>query len=195
MNAMRATAFLCSSVLLLSCSGATPPRAQYLLRAETETHSARAQAPIRVGLGRVALAPYLNQTGIVVQTTDGQVRVARQHHWAEPLDAGLRSFLRADISNTLGFDVNAGRPDGAGWDYTIEVYVDRLHGTMNGTAVLDASYRIAPRDTNGAAIEYRFSRTTTLARQGYPGLVDAEAGLVRQLAAAIAESIRSLNAP
>ena len=60
---------------------------------------------------------------------------------------------------------------------------------MTGTAVLDASYRITPRPEAGDVAAYRFSRSVPLPREGYPGLVDAEADLVRQLAQAIAASL------
>jgi uncharacterized lipoprotein YmbA len=75
----------------------------------------------------------------------------------------------------------------------VDVYVDRLHGTMAGTAVLDASYRITPRPGAGDGAEYRFSRSAPLPREGYPGLVDAEAELARRLAQAIAASLREIG--
>jgi hypothetical protein len=189
---MRNAAFL-SVVLLVACAGSSAPRTQYLLRAEPAERSGPVQAPVRVGLGRVTVAPYLDQSGIVVETEAGQVQAAREHQWAEPLDAGLRSYLRAGMSAALGYDVSARPTDLDDWDYTVEVYVDRLHGTMAGTAVLDASYRITPRPGAGDVAAYRFSRSAPLPREGYPGLVDAEADLARQLAQAIAASLREIG--
>jgi len=188
---MRNTIFLFLS-LLVACAGSSAPRTQYLLRAEPAQRAGRVEAPFRIGLGRIAVAPYLDQAGIVVQTQASQVEAARQHQWAEPLDAGLRSLLRAEMSEALGHDVSAGPADGSGWDYTVDVYFDLLHGTMAGNAVLDAGYRITPRPGAGEAVEYRFSRSAPLPREGYPGLVEAEADLARQLARAIATSLREL---
>jgi len=185
---MRNAAFL-SVVLAVACAGSSAPPTQYLLRAEPAEQSGRVEAPVRVGLGRVTVAPYLDQSGIVVETEAGQVHAAREHRWAEPLDAGLRSYLRVEMSETLGYDVSASPADLVHWDYTVDVYVDRLHGTMAGAAVLDASYRITPRPGAGDVAAYRFSRSAPLPREGYPGLVDAEADLVRQLAQAIAASL------
>ena len=189
---MRNAAFL-SVVLLVGCAGSSAPPTQYLLRAEPAERSSRVQAPVRVGLGRVDVAPYLDQSGIVVETAAGQVQAAREHQWAEPLDAGLRSYLRAEISVALGYDVSGSPADLVQWDYTVDVYVDRLHGTMAGKAVLDASYRVTPRAGSEDAAAYRFSRSAPLPREGYPGLVDAEADLVRQLAQAIAASLREIG--
>jgi hypothetical protein len=189
---MRNAAFL-SVLLLVACAGSSAPRTQYLLRAEPAERSGRVEAPVRVGLGRVTVAPYLDQSGIVVETEAGQVQAAREHQWAEPLGAGLRSYLRAEMSAALGYDVSAGRTDLGDWDYTVDVYVDRLHGTMAGKAVLDASYRITSRPVAGDVTAYRFSRSAPLPRAGYRGLVDAEADLVGQLAQAIAASLREIG--
>jgi uncharacterized lipoprotein YmbA len=189
---MRNAAFL-SVVLLVACAGSSDPLTQYLLRIEPAERAGRAEAPVRVGLGRVSVAPYLDQSGIVVETEAGQVQSARQHQWAEPLAAGLRSYLRAGMSEALGYDVSARPADLDHWDYTVDVYVDRLHGTMAGTAVLDASYWITPRPGAGDVARYRFSRSAPLPREGYPGLVDAEADLARQLAQAIASSLREIG--
>jgi len=189
---MRNAAFL-SVVLLVACAGSSTLSTQYLLRAEPAERSGRVEAPVRVGLGRIDVAPYLDQSGIVVETEAGQVQAAREHQWAESLDAGLHSYLRAEMSAALGYDVSGSPADLAQWDYTVEVYVDRLHGTMDGTAVLDASYRITPRAGAGDVAAYRFSRSAPLPREGYPGLVDAEADLVRQLAQAIAASLGEIG--
>jgi len=188
---MRNVAFLSLVLLLLvACAGSSAPRTQYLLRAAAPERAERLEVPVRVGLGRVAVAPYLDQAGIVVQTEQRQVQAAHGHEWAEPLEASLRTFLRAEMSEALGYDVSVSPSSSLPWDYTVDVYVDQLHGTMAGTAWLDASYRITPRTAAGEVAEYRFSRSAPLPREGYPGLVDAEADLVRQLAQAIAASLR-----
>ena len=189
---MRNAAFV-FVMLLVACAGSSDPLTQYLLRIEPAERAGRAEAPVRVGLGRVAVAPYLDQSGIVVETEVGQVQAARQHQWAEPLDAGLRSYLRAEMSEALGYHVSASQANLDYWDYRVDVYIDRLHGTMAGTAVLDASYRITPRPGAGDVAEYRFTRSAPLPREGYPGLVDAEADLARQLAQAMAASLREIG--
>lgn len=190
---MRTTAAL-ALLFLVACAGSSPPRTQYLLRAELVERAGRVEAPLRIALGRVAVAPYLDQSGILVETAARQVSAAREHEWAEPLADGLRSLLRAELSDALGQEVLAERGPGRTWDYTVDVTVDRLHGTMQGTAVLDASYWITPTAGAGEAGVYRFSRFARLPREGYAGLVDAEAELTRQLAQAIAGSFRELDA-
>ena len=121
----------------------------------------------------------------------GQVRAARHHQWAEPLDAGVRAYLRAEISAAVGYEVSATPVDGIAWDYTVDVHVERLHGTMQGMAVLDASYLVSGPDTK--ATEYRFHGSLPLPREGYPGVVDAEAALARELAQSIASALRDID--
>jgi uncharacterized lipoprotein YmbA len=189
---MRSTALVLATSLLLGCAGATPERTLYLLRTEPVDASGRVEAPLSVGLDLVTVAPYLDQDGIIVETDVGQVQAAREHRWAEPLDAGLRSLLRAGISRALGYEVSANVADRSTWAYTVDVNVDRMHGTMLGTAVLDATYRITPSPGAGEAASYRYARAATLTRKGYPGLVEAQQRLALDLATAIVESLRSL---
>ncbi|MBW2536894.1 MAG: membrane integrity-associated transporter subunit PqiC [Deltaproteobacteria bacterium] len=190
---MRNAALSSLLLLLVACASSPAQQTLYLLHPEPAAESGLVGAPRAVGLARVGVAPYLAQTGIVVQTEPGQLQVARLHHWAEPLEAGLRSLMRAEMSRALGYEVSDGRGGRADWDYTIDVYVDRLHGSMTGRAVLDASYRIAARAGGSEVVEYRFSSSVPLPRAGYPGLVDAQADLARQLARAIPGSLLELE--
>jgi uncharacterized lipoprotein YmbA len=191
---MRNAALACL-LLLVACAGSTPQRSQYLLRAEEPPGTRRVDAPVSVVLDRVAVAAYLDRRGLVMETADHQVREARHHQWAEPLDRGLRRLLRAELSKALGYPVSAEAGQRAAWDYTVDVQIDQLHGTAAGRARLVAGFRIAPATAGGEPAAFRFSRETPLAREGYAALVDAEIALARQLAADIAEALRTLGAP
>lgn len=186
---------IATSALWLACASATPPPTQYLLRDASLGQSGRVEAPQWIALGSVRVAPYLRTTGIVVETEPGQVRAARSHEWAEPLEAGLRSTLGTGLSAALGYPVSDDASGRSAWDYRVDVAVDRLHGSMTGSALLTASYRIERAAEAGDAVEYRFAETLSLPREGYAGVVAAETALVRQLAGAIAASLRELGAP
>jgi uncharacterized lipoprotein YmbA len=121
------------------------------------------------------------------------VRPARYHQWAEPLDEGLRRLLRAEISKALGYQVSADALQRKQWDYAVEVSVEQLHGTLAGEALLSASWRIARGDGAEPVAEFRFTRSAPLAEDGYAALVAAEIDLARQLAVAIADSLRELG--
>jgi uncharacterized lipoprotein YmbA len=162
-------------------------RTHYLLRAETPERTTRVEGVARVGLSRVIVAPYLDQSGIVVESAAREITPARNHQWAEPLEDGLRLLLRSELSTALGEEVGLDPADRSRWQHDVQVFVEQLHGTMSGRAVLVADFRIASR--GGETTEYRFARTQPLASEGYGGLVDAEAALVRELAQAIATAI------
>ena len=143
---MRAIA-LASTLLLLACGGSAPARTQYLLRAQAPEGTVRVDIPARVGLGRVVVAPYLDQSGIMMETAANQVTPARNHTWAEPLDNATLIFLRATLSSALGEEVGLDPSDRSLWKYSVEVFVEQLHGTLAGQAMLVASYRITPAAT------------------------------------------------
>lgn len=191
--AVTCSAALASLALLVACSSPAPNPTYYLMRGEAPEASGRLNGSIRVGLGRLIVAPYLlTGPGIVVETAPGEVRAARQHQWAEPLDAGLRWFLRAEIARAIGDEVGGGLVDFKDWDYTIDVYIARFHGTLTGTALLEGSYVIRPRADSQEQREYRFAETRPLPAEGYAALVAAEQRLASELGASIAEALREL---
>ena len=178
-------------VLVAACAGApAPPSTYYLMRANVSDGVARVEAPVAIGLGRVDMAPYLSGSGLVLETGANEVRSARRHLWAEPLDASLRLYLRAQISNELGYEVSADVALQGAWDYVVDVSVEELHGTLSGEARLVASWSIARSDDAEEIAAFRFASSRPLARDGYAALVDAEIALVGELAAAIASSLR-----
>jgi len=187
---MRVVALSCC-LLLLACSGATPARTQYLLRtAEPASHVAAQTGLARVGMGRITVAPYLDQFGIVVETEEREVRAARNHQWAEPLADGLRLYLRDAIAGSLGEDVAASVSEHSVYGVVVDVFVEQLHGTRDGQAVLVASYRIeVPGSKTRKVVERRFADAKPIEKRGYAGLVDAEVALLSRLANAIAAEI------
>ena len=70
-------------------------------------------------------------------------------------------------------------------------FVYAIGDRETGEAVLVARWRVTPAAGKGEVATYQFSATRPLAREGYAGLVDAEIDLAGELAAAIAESLRS----
>ena len=187
---MRTQMLLFGSVALvvLGCTSPAPKTTHYLLPMETPSGRAQLDDPVRIGLRRVTVANYLGQPGLVIETQPNEIRSARHHLWAEPLEEGLRRFLRNEISTALGYDVGADPTQQIYWERTIDVSIDRMHGDLTGQARLVAHWRVTPKD--GAPSTHRFAATQPLPREGYPGLVDAEVALARQLARAIASSLR-----
>ena len=190
---MRTAAFACVLLLLPACASDPPPRTQYLLRAELPSETSQIEAPVAIVLSRVTVASYLRSPGLVVESEEHQVRPARYHVWAEPLDEGLRRYLRTEISNVLGFAIRSDASNRAGWDYAVDVVIDQLHGTLSGQARIVASWRISRADGSEVAA-YVLSTSEPLAVGGYQGLVNAQIALAQHLAARIAESLQKVVA-
>ena len=178
-------------VALVGCASAPAPITFYLLRGEPVDETNEIGNPTRAGVGRIIVSSYLlSSKGIMVETGKGEVNPAGQHQWAEPLDAGLRWYLRSEIGSQLGREVGGGLTDRTGWDYTINVAVSRLHGTMAGEALIEAEFTIVPTDRTRAISETRFSKSIPLEAEGYAGLVEAEKRLITEFAGLIADGLR-----
>jgi uncharacterized lipoprotein YmbA len=183
-------------VLAAACSSSPPPpQTRYLMRGDAPDATYRVEVPVSIGLRRVSVAAYLAEQGLVVETGDREVRPAQHHLWAEPLDQGLRLALRAWLSQELGYGVSADPVFAGAWDYAVDVEVEELHGTRSGDARLVAGWRVARPDQLAELAAFRFARTEPVARAGYAALAEAEIALVRELAAAIADSLREIATP
>jgi len=182
----RAVALAAAAAALLACSAPpVPPTTRYLLRVPEREGSGPVETA-DVGLGAVRVAPYLRETGLMVETGPHQVRPARFHRWAEPLSEGVRRLLRSELSRALGREVAAVPAGGADPATLLEVQIDRLHASLGGRALLVARWRVV-RD--GRATAFRHVRSAPLPRDGYAGVVEAEIGLLRELGAAMADSL------
>ena len=182
------------AVLLTGCAGGgkSPETTTYLLRSTAPTSAGESVSSNEVGLGRIRVAGYLSQPGIIVELEPGQIRSARFHEWAEPLSAGLRFVLRADIARSLGADIDVDPTRRRVWRLAVDIDVEEFHGTLAGSARLNASWTLTNR-TGDVVAAHRFSDTEALSRSGYDGLVDAQVALAARLGAAIAESIRDAD--
>lgn len=183
-------------VVAAGCASAPTPTTFYLLRGEVREGTSDVDADLRVGIGRVVIAPYLLASkGIMVEISPDEIRPAAHHQWAEPVDSGLRWYLRAELGNALGHRVGGGLTDLHRWDYTVDVVVSRFHGTMNGTALLEATFIVVPKDPELPIGQKLFVKSMPLPEEGYSGVVAAERALAGELAALIAEELRGRLEP
>ena len=154
MRHLIAAALAATLLLLQSCSHAPPPaQPGYLLPGAS--HSGHSPATIQV-----QLAGYLNQGGIVLQLSDTEIHVARQHRWAEPLGVQLQRALQGPL-DTL--------PD----DATLTVRLSRFHGQQQqdgDSAVISGDWEYQQGE-NRQQGEIQWQ--TPLEQDGYAALVKA----------------------
>ena len=129
------TLILASMLLLANCSSQpVEPTRYYLLRSPVDIESGQQHSVPIYTLGRLEVATYINQPGLVLETATGEVHTARQHQWAEPLRVSLRRFLATEIGAAVNSTVAVSDP--APDSIRIDVSIDRLHGDKHGQAVL-----------------------------------------------------------
>lgn len=176
-------------VIVTGCAATPSPPTEYLLRPplpETDGHVR--QAP-DAALGRVSVPPYLDRQGIVLETGDQRLQVARNHRWAEPLSRSLRRMLQVGISRASGRAVGDTRSDTAGARLVIDVDIHRLHGSVDGQVILAADWQLRDAESGQVADRYRVVRSTLTAEGGYDALVRAHVTLLDELSTAIAETL------
>ena len=179
---MKRAACLILVLALGACSGQSIEPRYYLLRPQAQATSAALQPSGKLALGDIHIAPYIDRPGLLLEMAHGEVRAARYHLWAEPIEDGVRAFLGQEISRLSGEELlplaaAPGTP-------RITVRIDQLHGTRDGRALLVAYWWV---DAGGAPKNaHRFAEYADLASDGYAALAAAEAELLGRLAASIA---------
>ncbi|HEX5792742.1 MAG TPA: ABC-type transport auxiliary lipoprotein family protein [Rheinheimera sp.] len=133
----------------------------------------------------VQVVSYLNGRGLVLQQSDVELVVARQHIWAEALDQQLQRQLTDRLQLQLTDYVVTLQPKSS--TLRIAVQLDGFHGLADGYAIVSGRYAISKR--KGAA---PFAIRVALTDDGYPALVAALAQGLQQLSQQIA---RQLNNP
>lgn len=130
----------------------------------------------------VSIAPYLQRTHIVLQSGANELIPALQHRWSEPLDAGVTRLL----SSCLGGTADA--------PYRARISVDHLHGSTDGSVVLQAQWALSDNATAAETpASGSFSATMPQPRAGYDALVSTQRELVLLLCADIKAGLPSCS--
>jgi len=187
-NMIRA-ALLLGCLFLVACSGTPVQTHYYLLRSDLEQRTRDLKPTEEAAMGRIIIAPYIDQPGLVLETGSGEIRSAMYHRWAEPMREGLQQFLRVEVSGALGQDVFP--EDFSNGKLVFDVRVDQLHGTANGDALLVAYWWI--RRGENIVSSYQFSETRPLVEDGYHALAAAEKALLSELASRIAGTLKEAS--
>ena len=181
---------------LAGCLGGgshAPEPVVYLLRADVKLPDGPQTSPVEVGISRVSVADYLGQSGIVVVSSGNQLRVARQHRWAEPLDSSIRLFLHDAISAERGYLIHGDTAKRLSWKYQLEIRIDEWHGSLDGDVKLVAFWAIINTSDETVVARHRLERTAGLAEDGYAALVESQTKLLYELADAISASLDGIN--
>jgi uncharacterized lipoprotein YmbA len=162
-----------------------------MLRANADFSNA--DSSLLIGMAAVDVPAYLKRSELVVQVGPQELRPARYHRWAEPLDQGVRRYLRDRLSTALGTNIEMNARLRRLWDMQIDVAIEELHGTLDGRALLSASYTIVRLAEPEQIKRGRVRVNESQSRDGYAGLVDVQSRLLDELARRIATDVSALD--
>lgn len=160
-------------LLLAGCIGQVPGTHYYLL-SEPFPETKRAQVTgCGPTLGRVAVAPYLQRSSLVVQSASNEIVPASYHRWSEPIEAGITRVL----SNCLVATPGAER---------VDIAIEHLHGTLSGEVVLQARW-LTTTGTAAGRVDAQIDQDAP----GYDALVTSQRRLLQQLCADIRQATQA----
>ena len=92
-------------VLLAGCASQTIEPSYYLLRTNNDLQSRELNPSDQFSMGKVEIAAYLDQSGLLMETASGEMRPARHNLWAEPMYEAARNFLLIEVAQAKGEDI------------------------------------------------------------------------------------------
>ncbi len=179
---------LAGLITLGGCASSTLPKQHfYLLRSAAENPAADSHhAPAQVRIGQISVPAYLQRDELVLLISPREVRPARLHRWAEPLQQSIGRYLRDRLESELATDnISAKSP------LRVDIYIDELLGTLDGNITLKARYRVSDSTQSSAATtEHRIESQFAQQVDGYNGLVAGYETALDNLAASIAQTAK-----
>lgn len=133
----------------------------------------------------VQVASYLSGRSLVMQMSDVELVLTKQHLWAEPVELQIQRLLRDELAlKTTKYSVLLQPTANA---VIINIQIDRFHGLADGSAVVSGRYSLSQH--GHADITMPFVIKQPLADDGYPALVNALSQAVQQLCDNIARQL------
>lgn len=181
--------FLLLMVAALVAGCGQPNKTFYVLTASGPMPSG---GGVGIGVGPVSLAEYINRPNLVTQEAPNQLGVAEDHRWAGDLSAGIARVVAAN----LGRDLKTGNVRTYPWQrddeirYQVTLDVRQLHSEADGSAVIEAGWRVYQLPERRLVASKTFTDREPLEADGYNASVAAQSRLIGRLSDTIAASIR-----
>ena len=187
---------LLAASLLLAMSCAVAPSSEsprfYLLNSIKSNNPLDLQQPLRLAVGPVAVADYLDQPRIVIRTGSNELRLRDNERWATPLATQISHALRDSLADSLPeattglYLSTAAVPH----DYQLIVEIERFDGALGSDVELVAHWQAVSagqRDRVLTAGTQRLLRSSTDA--SLQSLINVQAQLLNQLGQIIAQAM------
>jgi uncharacterized lipoprotein YmbA len=190
-------------ILTVGCVGGSrsKPSRFYTLDSMTSHDAASLDIPgrstqdLRIGIVPVKIPEYLKKPQIVTRTSSSEISLAEFDRWAGSLDEDIGRVLAENLSLLLKTDKVLNFP----WrrnvelDYTIEMQVSRLEGSLDGDVDLVVRWAIFDAE-NKSAFSVQTSRISQPVQgDSYNDLVTAQSKALAVFSRQLAETIMKLQ--
>jgi uncharacterized lipoprotein YmbA len=119
-------ALMAAPILLAGCVPGEPVR--FFALTPLDVPAAAGDSEVAIGVLPIALAAYLDRSGIVLRTRPNELAISSMHNWIEPLDTQARRVVARNLSQLLGTDSVFLLPEQRlmALDYVVEISVERF---------------------------------------------------------------------
>ena len=183
---------LCGALAMTGCAGSANAPAMFLLdqHRPADPQATANEASVLV-VEPVRISPYLDESGIVYQTSAHRVAIANNNRWAAPLAGQLRDALESELAAALpGIRVQQ-RTDADREGLRLATRVDAFMGHYDGHAHIAGHWQLM--DADGATLlREPFRRRVPLKDDGYDALVERLSSGWRANAQELAPRIRAI---
>ncbi|MBF0573097.1 MAG: membrane integrity-associated transporter subunit PqiC [Desulfamplus sp.] len=196
---------LISTLIFLSGCITSQPSKFYILT-PTKYSSDKSNSSvktIKLGLGPISIAKYLDRSQLVVRLTENQIKLEDFHQWAGSPRDDIPAILFENISNFLGIDTIYKYPWRSHTDIDYQVVVDiiQLDGRPDTSVRIVARWEILKADNlktikvGKADFTEPVSETLTNSISGniFDSFVAAQSRTIGKLSSMIAKSLIELN--
>jgi uncharacterized protein len=177
---------LCGVLVLLLLAGCSSPStiSYYQLPVAPPAVVGANAAVKRLYVEPVQVASYLNGRGLVMQLSDVELVMARQHLWAESLDQQLQRQIRDRV--LLHAPAYGGLMQAQSDSVRLSVQLDAFHGQAEGYAIISGRFSLSDQIHTQP-----FNIRVALTNDGYAALVQALGEGLQQLSMQIAQQLNS----
>lgn len=194
MNTLKIT-FLVLSTLLIAACATTPPTHFYTLSAEApETPSDIAPDQRRIiGVGPIAVSPYLERNQIVKRTSATRLDVNDINHWAEPIETNISRIIATNLGRLMPDTQPIVRPwADADVEHHVLVNVTRFDADPAGNVLLEADWGIRLESRQRMPLIRHASITQATLGEDYAAITHAMSLALARLSEQIALELKKM---
>jgi uncharacterized lipoprotein YmbA len=181
------------------CRSASPASRFYTLAAvvpfpETAGGGDTAAAPASIGVGPVSVPRMLNRPQIVTRATPNRVTIDDFHRWAGDLEDNFLLVLTQNLSALVAPHPVSAYP----WDtaaaprYRVAVTVNRLDGSLGGSAVMDVVWSVTDGEAEKPLLSKRSVINEAVEKPDYESFVAAQSRALGILSKEVAGGLTAL---